>query len=60
MYFSVLFVKVQAACHTAKMGHLGAGAREAAGKRRDLVLQEKRVRKEAHPAAYVRGRGTRK
>ena len=61
-YFSVLFVRVQAACLTARMGHLGTGAREAAGRRRDLVLQEQRGRKEAeaHHSAYVRGRGGRK
>ena len=58
-YFSVLFVKVQAACLTARLGHLGAGAREAAGRRRDLLQQEQTSRREAaaYHAAYVRGRG---
>ena len=41
-HFSVLFVKVQAACLTARLGHLGAGGRQAAGKIRDLMLQERR------------------
>ena len=58
-YFSVLFVKVQAACLTARMGHLGQEAREAAGRRRDLLQQEKnsRIEAQAFHAAYVRGRG---
>ena len=58
-YFSVLFVRVQAACLTARMGHLGSGAREAAGRRRDLLQQEQSSRREAqaYHSAYVRGRG---
>ena len=58
-YFSVLFVKVQAACLTARLGHLGLGAREAAGRRRDLLQQEESSRREAAAfhTAYVRGRG---
>ena len=58
-HFSVLFVKVQAACLTARLGHLGAGGRQAAGRRRDLMLQERRSRREAEAyfSAYVRGRG---
>ena len=58
-FFSVLFVKVQAACLSARIGHLGLQAREAAGRRRDLILQEERSRREANAyyAAYVRGRG---
>ena len=58
-HFSVLFVKVQAACLLSRLGHLGQRGREAAGKRRDLmVVQEERARLEAvaHHAAYVRGR----
>ena len=31
---SVLFVKIQAACLTARMGHLGEGTRQAAGRGR--------------------------
>ena len=58
-YFSVLFVKVQAACITARLSHLGVGAREAAGRRRDLLQQEQSSRREAaaYHTAYVRGRG---
>ena len=60
-FFSVLFVKVQAACLSARIGHLGLQAREAAGRRRDLMLQEERSRREANAyfTAYVRGRGRR-
>ena len=60
-YFSVVFVRVQAACLTARMGHLGLGAREAAGRRKDMLQQEERSRREAEAyyAAYVRGRGLR-
>ena len=40
---------------TARMGHLGLGARE------DMLLQEERSRREveAYYAAYVRGQGMR-
>ena len=57
-YFSVLFVKVQAACLTARMGHLGVQGREAASRRRDILAQEERSRREANAyhMAYVRGR----
>ena len=60
-HFSVLFVRVQATCLTARMGHLGAEARQGAGRRRDLMALEERSRREAeaHFAAYVRGRGRR-
>ena len=60
-YFSVLFVKVQSACLTARMGHLGQESGVRAGRRRDLVEQEQRSRREAEAyfSAYVRGRGTR-
>ena len=40
-YFSVLFVKVQAACLTARMGHLGQESRVRAARRRGLVDQER-------------------
>ena len=58
-HFSVLFVKVQAACLLSRVGHLGERGREAAGRRRDLMVQEERARREAqaHHMAYVRGRG---
>ena len=61
-YFSTLFVKVQAACLTARLGHLGTAAGEVAGRRRDLMAQEVRSRREAeaYHAAYVRGRGGRR
>ena len=58
-YFSVLFVKVQAACLTARLGHLGEGARVAARRRVDLMDQEERARQEGEAffMAYIRGRG---
>ena len=61
-YFSVLFVKVQAACLTSRLGHLGEGARQAARRRVDLMDQEQRARREqeAYFMAYVRGRGGRR
>ena len=60
-YFSTLFVKAQAACLTARLGHLGIAAREVAGRRHDMMVQEERARREAEAfhAAYVRGRGMR-
>ena len=60
-YFSVLFVRVQAACLTSRMGHLGEGARDGAGRRRDMMAQEERGRREAEAyfMAYTRGRGRR-
>ena len=60
-YFSVLFVKIQSACLTARLGHLVEGARQAAGRRGDLMAQEQSARKEAEAffSAYVRGRGGR-
>ena len=41
-----------------RVGHLGQRGREAAGRRRDLMVQEERTRREAvaHHMAYVRGR----
>ena len=47
------------ACLTARLGHLGIAAREVAGRRRDLMAQEERGRREAQ-AYYVRGRGWRR
>ena len=60
-YISVVFVRVQAACLTAKMGQLGLGAQEAAGRRKDMVQQEEGSRREAEAyyAAYERGQGMR-
>ena len=56
--FPVLFVTVQAACFTSRMGHLGEGARAGAGRRRDMMAQEERGRREAEAyfMAYTRGR----
>ena len=56
---SCLFVRVQAACLSARLGHLGEGARQVAGRRRDLMEQELRARREgeAYHMANVRGRG---
>ena len=45
-FFSCTFVRCQAACLLARMGHLGVGAREAAGRRRVARAQEERSRKE--------------
>ena len=61
-YLSSWFVKVQAACLTARLGHLGPSAREVAGRRRDLMAQEERARRgaAAYHAAYVRGSGLRR
>ena len=60
-YFSVLFVKVQAACLTSRLGHFNEGARQAARRRIDLMDQKERARKEAEAyfLACVRGRGGR-
>ena len=61
-YFSVLFVRVQAACLTSRLGHLGEGARQAARRRVDLMDQEERARREAEAyfMAYVGGQGGRR
>ena len=61
-YFSTLFVRAQADCLTARIGHLGPAAREVAGRRREMMEQEARARREAaaYHAAYVRGRGMRR
>ena len=58
-YFSALFVKIQTACLTARLDHLGEGARQADGRRGDLMAQEQSARKEAEAffSAYDRGRG---
>ena len=44
-FFSVQFVKVQAACLTARLGHLSEGARQVARRRVDLMDQEERARR---------------
>ena len=57
-----MFVKVQWDCLTARLGHLGEGARQAASRRGVLMAQEESSRKEAEAyfSAYVRGRGGRR
>ena len=42
-----LFVKIQAACLEARMGHLGEGTRQAAWRRNNLMVQEESSRREA-------------
>ena len=59
-FFSVLFVRVQAACLTARLGHLGDGARDNAGRRRDLLAQEERARREAEAFFMAHSRGRRR
>ena len=56
---SVTFVRSQAACLVARMGHLGQAAREAAGRRRVAMVEGVRMREEAvaYHSAYIRGRG---
>ena len=50
------------ACLTARLGHFGIAAREVAGRRRDLMAQEERGRREAQAyyVVHVRGRGWRR
>ena len=56
---SVTFVRCQAACLVARMGHLGEGANECAARRRVAMAEEERMRKEGEVfyAAHIRGRG---
>ena len=56
---SCLFIRSQASCLLARMGHLGEGAKECAARRRVTMAEEERRRKEeeAFFAAHVRGRG---
>ena len=56
---SCLFVRSQASCLLARMGHLGEGAKECAARRRVAMAEEERMRKEgeAFYAAHIRGRG---
>ena len=57
---SVTFVKSQAACMVARMGHIGEAARECAARRRVAMVEDERMRMEAAAffAAHVRGRGS--
>ena len=56
---SVTFVRSQAACLVARMGHLGQAARECAGRRRVAMADGERMRQEAAAfhTAHIRGRG---
>ena len=56
---SVVFVRSQAACMVARMGHLGEAARECAGRRREAMREGERMRLEAaaYYSAHMRGRG---
>ena len=56
---SVTFVRCQAACLVARMGHLGEAAKECAGRRRLAMQEGERMREEAAAfhSAYIRGRG---
>ena len=56
---SCLFIRSQASCLLARMGHLGEGAKECAARRRVAMAEEERRRKEeeAFHAAHIRGRG---
>ena len=56
---SVTFVRSQAACMVARMGHLGQAAIECAGRRRVAMADGERLRQEAAAfhSAHIRGRG---
>ena len=56
---SVCFVRSNAACLVARMGHLGESARECAGRRRVAMAEGVRMSQEAaaYHAAHIRGKG---
>ena len=56
---SCTFIRATESCLLARLGHLDAGAREAAQRRQVTVWEEERDRREeaAHFQAHVRGRG---
>ena len=56
---SATFVRCQAACMVARMGHLGEAAKECAGRRRMAMVEGERMRQEAAAfhSAHIRGRG---
>ena len=56
---SCLFIRSQASCLLARMGHLGEGAKECAARRRVAMAEEERMRKEGEAffSAHIRGRG---
>ena len=58
-YEKIAFVRAQALCLQSRLANLGDGAREAAGRRQQLRVEEEMRRREqvAHHLAHVRGRG---
>ena len=56
---SCLFIRSQASCLLARMGHLGKGANECTARRRVAMAEEERMRKEgeAFYGSHIRGRG---
>ena len=56
---SLAFVRAQALCLRARLSQLGEGAREAAGRRQQALLEEERRSRDrvAHYQAHLRGRG---
>ena len=58
---SCAFVRANESCLLARLGHMDAGAREAADRRSTTVREERLDREEAAAfhQAYVRGRGGR-
>jgi hypothetical protein len=56
---SCLFIRSQASCLLARMGHLGEGAKECAARRSVAMAEDETMRKkgEAFYAAHFRGRG---
>ena len=59
-FFSVLFVRGQAACLTTRLGHLGDDDRDNAGRRRELLVQEERASREAEAFFMVHSMGWRR
>ena len=59
--FSVTFIRCQAACLVARMGHLGEAAKECASRRRLAMAEAERMRREeaTYYQAQVCGRGRR-
>ena len=56
---SCVFVRAQANCLVARMGHLGEAAKESAARRHITMADDERRKKEqeAYFAAHIRGRG---
>ena len=55
----MVFVRCNAACLVARMGHLGEAAGECAGRRRAAMVEGERMQQEAAAfhAAHIRGAG---